>query len=81
MSHTGEKPLRFTPSLGSHALFLIFCLAGIGDCTEAEVAVQGEGLLLLDEREGHTDPGSFSELFFLSVLNLSKFYFGTEECL
>ena len=24
LSHTGEKPLRFTPSLGSHALFLIF---------------------------------------------------------
>ena len=45
------------------------------------MAVQGEGWLLLDEREGHTDPGSFSELLFLSVLNLSKFYFGTEECL
>ena len=28
-------------------------LAGTGDCTEAEVAV-------LDEREGHTDPASFS---------------------
>ena len=33
--------------------------------TEAEVAVKGVGWSLLDEREGHTDPASFSELLFL----------------
>ena len=53
----------------------MFCLAGIGDGTEAEVAVQGVGWLLLEEREGHTDPASFSELLLLFVLNFVKISF------
>ena len=36
------------------------------------MAVQGVGWLLLEEREGHTDPASFSELLLLFVLNLVK---------
>ena len=39
------------------------------------MAVQGEGWSLLDEREGHTDPASFSELLFLFVLNCVKISF------
>ena len=78
VSHTGEKLLELTPSLGSHALFPIFCLAGIGQCTKTEVAVQRVGWSLLDEREG-THPASFSELFCLFVLNLVKISFWLQK--
>ena len=40
----------------------------------------GWGWLLVDEREDHTDPASFSE-FVCIFISLSKFLFGTEECL